>query len=49
MNKGIHTVIIAMTSCNDVIAIFCFGVLLGVIFTTGEYYGDEMLKGGCVK
>lgn len=47
MNKGIHTVIIAMTSCNDVIAIFCFGVLLGVIFTTGEYYGDDVERKMC--
>lgn len=37
MNKGIHTLIIAMTSCNDVLAIFLFGVILGVIFSTGEY------------
>lgn len=36
MNNGIHTLIIAMTSCNDVIAIFLFGVILGVIFTTGK-------------
>uniref|UniRef100_A0A2M4DQB1 Putative cation proton antiporter n=1 Tax=Anopheles darlingi TaxID=43151 RepID=A0A2M4DQB1_ANODA len=37
LNKGIHTLIIAVTSCNDVLAIFLFGVILGLIFTTGEY------------
>uniref|UniRef100_A0A182QZB4 Cation/H+ exchanger transmembrane domain-containing protein n=1 Tax=Anopheles farauti TaxID=69004 RepID=A0A182QZB4_9DIPT len=36
LNKGIHTLIIAMTSCNDVLAIFLFGVILGVIFSTGK-------------
>lgn len=36
MNKGIHTLIIAMTSCNDVIAIFLFGVVLASIFSTGS-------------
>lgn len=35
LNKGIHTLIIAMTSCNDVIAIFLFGVVLSTIFSTG--------------
>ena len=44
MNKGIHTMIIAMTSCNDVIAIFLFGVLLGVIFATGDLT-SQILQG----
>ena len=35
LNKGIHTVITAVLSANDVIAIFLFGVILGVIFSTG--------------
>lgn len=34
--KGIHTIIIAVTTINDVLSIFCFNVLLGVIFSTGE-------------
>lgn len=34
--KGIHTIIIATTSCNDIIAIFLFGVLTGIIFSTGN-------------
>lgn len=42
--KGIHTIIIAMTSCNDVVAIFLFGVLLGVIFSTGQLV-DQLLQG----
>ncbi|GAB0094164.1 sodium/hydrogen exchanger 9B2 [Sergentomyia squamirostris] len=44
LNKGIHTLIIAMTSCNDVISIFCFGVLLGVIFSSGNLT-DQLLQG----
>lgn len=44
MNKGIHTLIIAMTSCNDVLAIFLFGVILGVIFSTGSLT-SQILQG----
>ncbi|KAL7016834.1 hypothetical protein ACKWTF_010154 [Chironomus riparius] len=53
LNKGIHTVIIAVTSCNDVIAIFLFGVLLGIAFSTGNLT-HQLLQGpvgivmGCV-
>jgi len=53
MNKGIHTVIIAVTSCNDVLAIFLFGVLLGIAFSTGNLT-HQLLQGpvgivmGCV-
>jgi solute carrier family 9B (sodium/hydrogen exchanger), member 1/2 len=53
LNKGIHTVIIAMTSCNDVIAIFLFGVLCGIVFSTGDLT-HQLLQGpvgvvlGCV-
>ncbi|XP_052863572.1 sodium/hydrogen exchanger 9B2-like [Anopheles cruzii] len=36
LGKGIHTLIIAVTSCNDVLAIFLFGVILGLIFVTGN-------------
>lgn len=41
--KGIHTIILAMTSCNDVIAIFLFGVVLSVIFSTGRIYIDFII------
>lgn len=34
--KGIHTIIIAVTTINDVLSIFCFNVVLGVIFSTGK-------------
>lgn len=34
--KGIHTIIIAVTSCNDIIAIFLFGVTCGIIFSSGN-------------
>ncbi|XP_050100008.1 sodium/hydrogen exchanger 9B2 isoform X2 [Anopheles aquasalis] len=44
MNKGIHTLIIAVTSCNDVLAIFLFGVILGLIFTTGNLT-SQILQG----
>lgn len=33
--KGIHTIIITMTSGNDVLSIFFFNVVLGMIFSTG--------------
>lgn len=35
---------LAMTSCNDVIAIFLFGVLLGVVFSTGNLT-QQLLQG----
>lgn len=44
LNKGIHTLIIAMTSCNDVLAIFLFGVVLNSIFVTGTL-SDQLLQG----
>lgn len=34
--KGIHTIIIAVTSVNDIISIFLFGVLSGIIFSSGD-------------
>lgn len=42
-----------MTSCNDVIAIFLFGVLCGIVFSTGNLT-HQLLQGpvgivlGCV-
>lgn len=44
MNKGIHTVIIGMTGCNDVLSIFVFGVILGTIFSTGTL-SETILQG----
>lgn len=44
MNKGIHTVIIGTTGCNDVLSIFFFGVVLGTIFSTGTL-ADQILQG----
>ncbi|XP_058055767.1 sodium/hydrogen exchanger 9B2 [Anopheles bellator] len=40
LGKGIHTLIIAVTSCNDVLAIFLFGVILGLIFVPGNLTGQ---------
>jgi solute carrier family 9B (sodium/hydrogen exchanger), member 1/2 len=51
--KGIHTVIIAVTSVNDILAIFFFGVLCGIIFTSGDL-SQKIIQGpagiviGCV-
>lgn len=36
LNNGIHTVIYATTTFNDVIAIFIFGVILGTVFSKGS-------------
>lgn len=44
LNKGIHTLIIAMTSCNDVLAIFLFGVVLSAIFGAGPL-SEQLLQG----
>ncbi|KAM7364323.1 na[+]/H[+] hydrogen antiporter 2 isoform 1-T4 [Cochliomyia hominivorax] len=44
LNSGIHTLIYAMTTCNDVVAIFLFGVFCGVIFTTGPL-SEQILQG----
>jgi hypothetical protein len=48
-----HNFLTAVTSCNDVIAIFLFGVLLGIAFSTGNLT-QKILQGpvgivmGCV-
>lgn len=34
--KGIHTIIITVTTCSDVLSIFLFGLVLGLIFSTGK-------------
>ncbi|KAH8358860.1 hypothetical protein KR093_002959, partial [Drosophila rubida] len=36
LNSGIHTLIYAMTTCNDVVAIFMFGVIISVIFSSSS-------------
>ncbi|XP_061390720.1 sodium/hydrogen exchanger 9B2-like [Musca vetustissima] len=45
LNNGIHTLIYAMTTCNDVVAIFVFGVINGVIFSTGGSLTEQILQG----
>lgn len=35
--KDMHTIIIAVTTCNDVLSIFFFRVVLAIIFSTGNY------------
>lgn len=43
--KGIHTIIIAVTTINDVLSIFCFNVILGVIFSTGKLEYNRIMDG----
>ncbi|XP_053947042.1 sodium/hydrogen exchanger 9B2 isoform X2 [Anastrepha ludens] len=45
LNSGIHTLIYAMTSCNDVVAIFLFGVIMSVIFSTDKSLTQQILQG----
>lgn len=35
VNKGIHTLVIAASTLNDIICIALFGIVLGVIFSKG--------------
>ncbi|XP_039492874.1 sodium/hydrogen exchanger 9B1 isoform X2 [Drosophila santomea] len=44
LNSGIHTLIYAMTTCNDVVAIFMFGVIISVIFSTTSL-SQQVLQG----
>ncbi|XP_046865122.1 sodium/hydrogen exchanger 9B1 isoform X2 [Drosophila willistoni] len=44
LNSGIHTLIYAMTTCNDVVAIFMFGVIISVIFSTSSLT-QQVLQG----
>ncbi|XP_067630189.1 sodium/hydrogen exchanger 9B2 [Eurosta solidaginis] len=45
LNSGIHTLIYAMTSCNDVVAIFLFGVIMSVMFATDKSLLEQLLQG----
>ncbi|XP_017847791.1 sodium/hydrogen exchanger 9B1 [Drosophila busckii] len=44
LNNGIHTLIYAMTACNDVVSIFMFGVIVSVIYSTSSLT-QQMLQG----
>uniref|UniRef100_A0A1A9ZZS2 Cation/H+ exchanger transmembrane domain-containing protein n=1 Tax=Glossina pallidipes TaxID=7398 RepID=A0A1A9ZZS2_GLOPL len=44
LNGGIHTLIYAMTACNDILAIFLFGVMIGIIFSKGNL-SEQLLQG----
>ncbi|XP_017776313.1 PREDICTED: mitochondrial sodium/hydrogen exchanger 9B2-like [Nicrophorus vespilloides] len=35
VNKGVHTLVIAASTFNDIICIALFGIVLGIIFSTG--------------
>lgn len=35
LSKGIYALIVAVATCNDVIAIFLFGVVMGIVSSTG--------------
>ncbi|XP_037956938.1 sodium/hydrogen exchanger 9B1-like isoform X1 [Teleopsis dalmanni] len=43
LNNGIHTLIYAMTACNDVVSIFLFSVIVAVIFSTGTLTEQVLL------
>ncbi|XP_071053502.1 sodium/hydrogen exchanger 9B2 isoform X2 [Onthophagus taurus] len=36
INKGIHTLVIAASTLNDIICIAFFGIVIGIIFSTGS-------------
>lgn len=36
VNKGIHTLVIAASTINDIICIALFGISIGLIFSTGK-------------
>lgn len=38
VNKGIHTLVIAASTFNDIICIALFGIVLGLIFSTGKNF-----------
>lgn len=44
LNKGIHTLIIAVASCNNIISIFLFGVTIGIAFSTGTVQNSKIAK-----
>uniref|UniRef100_A0A1A9W1N2 Cation/H+ exchanger transmembrane domain-containing protein n=1 Tax=Glossina brevipalpis TaxID=37001 RepID=A0A1A9W1N2_9MUSC len=44
LNNGIHTLIYAMTACNDILAIFLFDVMIGMIFSKGNL-SEQLLQG----
>ncbi|KRG02350.1 sodium/hydrogen exchanger 9B1 isoform X1 [Drosophila mojavensis] len=44
LNSGIHTLIYAMTTCNDVVAIFLFGAVISMIFSTNPLL-QKLLQG----
>lgn len=36
VNKGIHTLVIAASTLDDIACIACFGIVIGIIFSTGS-------------
>lgn len=46
-DKGIHTIVIAASTINDIVCIAAFGVLLGIIFSTGSL-GMQIAEGPIV-
>ncbi|KAJ6640327.1 Sodium/hydrogen exchanger 9B2, partial [Pseudolycoriella hygida] len=44
LNKDIHTLIIAVTSCNNIVAIFLFGISTGIVFSQGPFV-TKLLQG----
>lgn len=42
--KGINTLLIAASSLDDTVSISAFGILLGVLFSTGTYTAADCLR-----
>ncbi|XP_025833368.1 sodium/hydrogen exchanger 9B2-like isoform X2 [Agrilus planipennis] len=47
VNKGIHTLVIAASTVNDLVCIVGFGIVLDVIFSSGPWY-SQISKGPIV-
>lgn len=47
VKKGIHTLVIAAATLNDIICIALFGIVLGIIFSTGSLVA-HLLQGPIV-
>lgn len=44
VNKGIHTLVIAASTLDDIVCIACFGIIIGIIFSTGRLLTHNIKK-----
>lgn len=47
VQKGVHTLVIAAATLNDIVCIALFGIVLGIIFSTGSL-AAQLLQGPIV-